>query len=620
MPTVTGSGKGSTYSAVWVGIDGYTSSTVEQIGTEEDVVNGKAEYSAWYEMYPQNSVTIAMTIKPGDDISASVNYVNSNEFSLSITDVTTDKTYTTTQTLDTDGPPRQRCFGTTFVSGVDRRSASSSRVLPLANFQTVTFTGASATIGGVTGPIDDSAWQAAKINMVSGSTTEASTSALADSGSTSSFTVGFGATTPPAPTPSNPSPTPTPTPPSPLPPSSTPTPAPNPTTSSNWSGYAVETATTTISSYAVTSVNGSWTVPTVSSTGNGYSAVWVGIDGYNSSTVEQIGTEQDASDGYSAWYEMYPNGSVPINMTIKPGDAISASVNYLVGSNQFSLLIKDVTEGESYTTTQTLASNGRFGGTSQAQRSSAEWIVERASSGNGVLPLANFGSVTFTGASATLVQGRGAAATTITGPIDAKWPSSWSAVAINIASGSTTEATTSVLTDSSAASPTSSFTVTYTAASSSGQGSGGGGGSGWGGWGSGWGGWGSGWGFGGSYGGLSGGFSWWGQPVLLTQVVVSASGVQADTLSGVAFQGGLGSAAGWAAGITESSASPFQSGVASASPATAAATDFAIGSMYGESAGQQTYGSLRSGQSTAGWFAAATNRMWTDPAFELVRL
>ena len=51
VPTVTGSSRGTTYSAVWVGIDGYSDSTVEQIGTEEDVVNGGPSMHAWWEMY-----------------------------------------------------------------------------------------------------------------------------------------------------------------------------------------------------------------------------------------------------------------------------------------------------------------------------------------------------------------------------------------------------------------------------------------------------------------------------------------------------------------------------------------------------------------------------------------
>ena len=36
---------------MWVGIDGYSDSTVEQIGTEENVVNGVPQYHAWWKMY-----------------------------------------------------------------------------------------------------------------------------------------------------------------------------------------------------------------------------------------------------------------------------------------------------------------------------------------------------------------------------------------------------------------------------------------------------------------------------------------------------------------------------------------------------------------------------------------
>jgi hypothetical protein len=161
--------------------------------------------------------------------------------------------------------------------------------------------------------------------------------------------------------------------------------------STNWSGYAIPT-----SSGAVSAVSGSWVVPTVTGTSTAYSSVWVGIDGFSSSTVEQIGTEQDVSGGkatYYAWYEMYPKGMVPItSVSIKPGDVVSASVSYASG-NSFNLTITDQTTGKSFTTTQTV--NG-------AQRSSAEWIVEAPSSGFGVLPLANFGTASITSAQATL--------------------------------------------------------------------------------------------------------------------------------------------------------------------------------------------------------------------------
>src|SRR5215472_3488086 len=68
----------------------------------------------------------------------------------------------------------------------------------------------------------------------------------------------------------------------------------NQVTSSNWSGYAVTGAKGSVSD-----VTGSWIVPTMdcSTTPTGYSAMWVGIDGYSSNTVEQIGTESDCVNG-----------------------------------------------------------------------------------------------------------------------------------------------------------------------------------------------------------------------------------------------------------------------------------------------------------------------------------
>ena len=77
----------------------------------------------------------------------------------------------------------------------------------------------------------------------------------------------------------------------------------------NWAGYVAVPFTS-----PVTSVQGNWTVPTINSstTPNGWSAEWVGIDGLLSSTVEQIGILANGSSAYPslpqycAWVEMYP--------------------------------------------------------------------------------------------------------------------------------------------------------------------------------------------------------------------------------------------------------------------------------------------------------------------------
>ncbi len=180
------------------------------------------------------------------------------------------------------------------------------------------------------------------------------------------------------------------------------------TSSTNWSGYAVTGATG-----SVTSANGSWTIPTMtagaSSSTTYYSAFWVGIDGYSSSTVEQVGTlsiTQGKTVTMYAWFEFYPNPMYEINgFTIKAGDNMYASVNYLGASTSkfnhkatgsiFSVTITDETTGQTYTTQTTVNS---------AARSSAEWIAEAPSSNRGILPLANFGTVKY-GADNTQVVG-----------------------------------------------------------------------------------------------------------------------------------------------------------------------------------------------------------------------
>ena len=136
--------------------------------------------------------------------------------------------------------------------------------------------------------------------------------------------------------------------------------------STNWSGYAV-----TGSSGSVSDVKGSWIVPNAAcTTKNTYAAFWIGIDGYNSNTVEQTGTDSDCQSGtanYYAWYEFYPAASVQIsNFKVTPGDKITAEVSYSAGV--FTVTITDHNTGNGYTTTGTV---------SGAARSSAEWIIER---------------------------------------------------------------------------------------------------------------------------------------------------------------------------------------------------------------------------------------------------
>ena len=155
--------------------------------------------------------------------------------------------------------------------------------------------------------------------------------------------------------------------------------------STNWSGYAAASGT-------YTSVSANWTEPTGTCSGSAkYSSFWVGLDGYNSSTVEQTGSEVDCSGRtaeYYSWYEMYPAYPVNFSNPVSPGDQFYGSVTHTGGSS-YTLVLKDLTKGWSHTVTASLAG---------AANSSAEVIVEAPSSSSGVLPLAHFSPVTFTSA------------------------------------------------------------------------------------------------------------------------------------------------------------------------------------------------------------------------------
>jgi hypothetical protein len=154
--------------------------------------------------------------------------------------------------------------------------------------------------------------------------------------------------------------------------------------SSNWSGYAV-----TGSSF--TKALGSWNVPAVKceDTPNAYAAFWVGLDGWTSTTVEQTGTDSDCdgtTPSYYAWYEFYPNPSFLADITVSPGNHMSASVTY--SGSEFTITITNESTGKSFSKSSTV---------SGAQRSSAEWIAEApcCTNAGGILPLSDFTIVSF---------------------------------------------------------------------------------------------------------------------------------------------------------------------------------------------------------------------------------
>ena len=176
----------SSYAAFWVGLGGLSGGNggLEQTGTESDCRNGRAVYAAWYELLPDNSVPVPMSIAAGDTISAEV-IVDNGVATLALTDVTTGQTFTTQGTptlLDVSSAEwiaeaPSACFG-----------ASRCEQLTLANFGTVEFSGSSTTANGHVGTISDGSWSATSIDL-GGGAGAATAAALSPDGS--DFIVAF---------------------------------------------------------------------------------------------------------------------------------------------------------------------------------------------------------------------------------------------------------------------------------------------------------------------------------------------------------------------------------------------------------------------------------------------
>jgi Peptidase A4 family len=109
VPTATPHTSGEDeYSSTWIGIGGgcvdanclVGDNTLIQTGTEQDVdSHGNASYYAWWEVIPAPGITISgFNVSPGDTMTASIAEVvpNSNLWTITLTDVTQNETFTQT--------------------------------------------------------------------------------------------------------------------------------------------------------------------------------------------------------------------------------------------------------------------------------------------------------------------------------------------------------------------------------------------------------------------------------------------------------------------------------------------------------------------------------------------
>lgn len=198
--------------------------------------------------------------------------------------------------------------------------------------------------------------------------------------------------------------------------------------STNWAGGVVEGS-------GFKTVTGTFTIPEVSLPSGGssstlYSAsAWVGIDGYScSSAILQTGVDFSIQNGrttYDAWYEWFPDYAYDFSgISFSAGDSVTVTVTAssktggvgkspinppppLFRINSFANTNPATIKNNSKGTSVSHTFSGETAGS--LCQTDAEWIVEdftQVQNGQeSLVPLVDFGTVTFTGASATTNSG-----------------------------------------------------------------------------------------------------------------------------------------------------------------------------------------------------------------------
>jgi hypothetical protein len=186
-----------TYSAMWVGLGGSRerARSLEQVGTEADCrSSGRAGYAAWFEILPAAPTRVGVRVSPGDAVSASTT-VTGHGVTLRIRDLTTGARFATTR----------------HVSQLDASSADwiveapsvCSRwrgcvALPLADFGTAVFDGATARAAGRTAAAGAVAWSTVALELEQESLGRPAVDAAAASGPTRTLTTAMPSMTTPA--------------------------------------------------------------------------------------------------------------------------------------------------------------------------------------------------------------------------------------------------------------------------------------------------------------------------------------------------------------------------------------------------------------------------------------
>ncbi len=153
------------YSVCWVGIDGYSNQTVEQIGTAQFWQSGQQVNSVWFGMYPGPAYDLSMfPIAPNDTFRAMITHGVDGAFEMIIENLT-QGVYAQIPLIYTVAPGTQRNSAEWIVEA----PSDLTTILPLAHFSPVKFRNCITEIRGHSGRINSEHWKSDRILMVTGS-------------------------------------------------------------------------------------------------------------------------------------------------------------------------------------------------------------------------------------------------------------------------------------------------------------------------------------------------------------------------------------------------------------------------------------------------------------------
>ena len=136
-----------TITSEWVGLDGFSSDTVEQDGTLGWCFEGSPIYFTWYEMFPAGTIEVGTSLQPNDIIKASVSRTGTS-YTLAVTDFSRPaNSFSVTSTC-----AAATCLDTS-AEWIAERPSFSIGIAPLADYGIWRVSGASETAAGVTGTI-----------------------------------------------------------------------------------------------------------------------------------------------------------------------------------------------------------------------------------------------------------------------------------------------------------------------------------------------------------------------------------------------------------------------------------------------------------------------------------